>query len=122
MRTVQGSLAIEGSTLTQQQITAILDGKRIIAPPKEVQEAHNAISTYDALAKWQPANSKHLLAALIKSDAFIAEMKRFLPTDVFDRTLAWEKFQVYLTSTLIKLFKTVQDELSGKVSTVEFKM
>lgn len=63
MRTVQGSLAIEGSTLTQQQITAILDGKRVIAPPKEVQEAHNAISTYDALAQWQPANSKHLLAA-----------------------------------------------------------
>lgn len=49
MRTVLGSLAIEGSTLTQQQITAILDGKRVIAPPKEVQEAHNAISTYDTL-------------------------------------------------------------------------
>jgi len=63
MRTVQGSLAIEGSTLTQQQITAILDGKRVIAPPKEVQEAHNAISTYEALPQWQPANSTHLLKA-----------------------------------------------------------
>ena len=63
MRTVQGSLAIEGSTLTQQQITAILDGKRVIAPPKEVQEAHNAISTYESLPQWQPANGTHLLAA-----------------------------------------------------------
>lgn len=63
MRTVQGSLAIEGSTLTQQQITAILDGKRVIAPPKEVQEAHNAISTYESLPQWQPANGAHLLAA-----------------------------------------------------------
>lgn len=63
MRTVQGSLAIEGSTLTQQQITAILDGKRVIAPPKEVQEAHNAISTYEALPQWQPENGTHLLAA-----------------------------------------------------------
>lgn len=63
MRTVQGSLAIEGSTLTQQQITAILDGKRIIAPPKEVQEAHNAISTYETTPQWQPTNSEHLLAA-----------------------------------------------------------
>ncbi|MBE0378317.1 hypothetical protein [Pseudoalteromonas prydzensis] len=62
------------------------------------------------------------LAELVKSDAFIAEMKRFLPTDVFDRTLALDKFQAYLTSTLIKLFKTVQDQLSGKVSAVEFKM
>ncbi|HEA15813.1 MAG TPA: nucleotidyl transferase AbiEii/AbiGii toxin family protein [Pseudoalteromonas prydzensis] len=68
------------------------------------------------------ANLIERLSALIKSDAFIAEMKRFLPTDVFDRTLALDKFQAYLTSTLIKLFKTVQDELSGKVSTVEFKM
>ena len=63
MRTVQGSLAIEGSTLTQQQITAILDGKRVIAPPKEVQEAHNAISTYESLPRWQPENGTHLLAA-----------------------------------------------------------
>lgn len=63
MRTVQGSLAIEGSTLTQQQITAILDGKRIIAPPKEVQEAHNAINSYDALTQWQPTNSSNLLSA-----------------------------------------------------------
>ncbi|KGJ88387.1 winged helix-turn-helix domain-containing protein [Colwellia psychrerythraea] len=43
MRTVQGSLAIEGNTLSEEQITAILDGKRVIAPPREVQEAHNAI-------------------------------------------------------------------------------
>lgn len=63
MRTVQGSLAIEGSTLTQQQITAILDGKRVIAPPKEVQEAHNAISTYESLPQWQPEKGTHLLAA-----------------------------------------------------------
>ena len=63
MRTVQGSLAIEGSTLTQQQITAILDGKRVIAPPREVQEAHNAISTYETLPQWQPENGTHLLAA-----------------------------------------------------------
>lgn len=48
MRTVQGSLAIEGNTLSQEQITAILDGKRVIAPPKEVLEAQNAIAAYSA--------------------------------------------------------------------------
>lgn len=73
---------------------------------------------YDVLL----ANLIERLAELVKCEAFIAEMKRFLPTDVFDRTLGLEKFQVYLTSTLIKLFQTVQDELSGKVSAVEFKM
>lgn len=63
MRTIQGSLAIEGNTLTVAQITSILDGKRIIAPPKEVQEAHNAINTYKALLKWQPSSEPDLLNA-----------------------------------------------------------
>ncbi len=63
MRTVQGSLAIEGNTLSAEQITAILDGKRVIAPPKEVLEAQNAIAAYDTISTWQPADSKDLLAA-----------------------------------------------------------
>lgn len=63
MRTIQGSLAIEGNTLTIEQITSILDGKRIIAPPKEVQEAQNAINTYKALLNWQPSNESDLLNA-----------------------------------------------------------
>jgi len=44
IRTIQGSLAIEGNTLSTEQITAILDGKRVLAPPREIQEARNAIS------------------------------------------------------------------------------
>ncbi|PIE37087.1 MAG: cell filamentation protein Fic [Gammaproteobacteria bacterium] len=63
MRTIQGSLAIEGNTLSEAQITAIIAGKRVIAPPKEVQEAHNAIAAYEAIATWQPGNSADLLAA-----------------------------------------------------------
>lgn len=43
IRTIQGSLAIEGNTLSEEQITAILEGKRMIAPPREIQEARNAI-------------------------------------------------------------------------------
>ena len=63
IRTVQGSLAIEGNTLTQEQITAILDGKRVIAPPRDIQEAHNAIAAYEAMDKWLPKNEKDLLYA-----------------------------------------------------------
>jgi len=63
MRTVQGSLAIEGNTLSEEQITAILDGKRVIAPPKEVQEAHNAIAAYDVIGEWQPGSVDDLLSA-----------------------------------------------------------
>jgi Fic family protein len=63
IRTVQGSLAIEGNTLSEEQITAILDGKRIIAPPKDVQEARNALAVYEQLDAWQPASEQHLLDA-----------------------------------------------------------
>jgi Fic family protein len=63
IRTIQGSLAIEGNTLSTEQITAILDGKRVIAPPREIAEAHNAIAAYEAMSDWQPTKRADLLAA-----------------------------------------------------------
>ena len=63
IRTVHGSLAIEGNTLSEEQITAILDGKRVLAPPREIQEAHNALVTYERLDQWQPYKSADLLDA-----------------------------------------------------------
>ena len=63
IRTIHGSLAIEGNTLSEKQITAILDGKMVIAPPREIQEVRNAIAAYDQLASWQPARDADLLAA-----------------------------------------------------------
>lgn len=52
IRTIHGSLAIEGNTLNEKQITAILEGKRVIAPPREIQEVRNAIKAYDMLDNW----------------------------------------------------------------------
>lgn len=63
IRTIHGSLAIEGSTLSEEQITAILDGRHVIAPPREIQEARNAIAAYDYLEQWNPENEKDLLKA-----------------------------------------------------------
>ena len=63
IRTIQGSLAIEGNTLSEEQITALLDGKHVIAPPREIQEARNAIVAYDDLERWTPENEKDLLKA-----------------------------------------------------------
>jgi len=63
IRSIQGSLAIEGNTLSAEQITAILDGKRVIAPPREVLEVRNAINTYEQFEGWQPESEKHLLTA-----------------------------------------------------------
>ena len=63
IRTIQGSLAIEGNTLSTEQITAILNGKTVIAPPKEVQEVRNAIKAYEAFQQWQPSQEVDLLKA-----------------------------------------------------------
>jgi Fic family protein len=61
--TIRGSLAIEGNTLSEAQVTAILEGKRVIAPPREVQEVRNAIAAYDRFAQWNPGDSADLLEA-----------------------------------------------------------
>ena len=63
IRTVTGSLAIEGNTLNEGQITAILDGKRVIAPPREIQEARNALAAYERLPAWNPLLESDLLDA-----------------------------------------------------------
>ena len=63
IRTIQGSLAIEGNTLSEDQITAILEGKPVIAPPREVQEAHNAIEAYEQFEGWQATDKEDLLKA-----------------------------------------------------------
>ena len=63
IRTIQGSLAIEGNTLSTEQITAILEGKRVIAPPKEVLEARNALAAYEKLDNWHASKVDDLLDA-----------------------------------------------------------
>ena len=45
IKTIHSSLAIEGNTLSLKQVTDILDGKRVVAPLREIQEVKNAIAT-----------------------------------------------------------------------------
>ena len=63
IRTIHGSLAIEGNTLSEAQITAIMEGKRVIAPPREVQEVKNALAAYDRFDSWKPETEKDLMEA-----------------------------------------------------------
>ena len=62
------------------------------------------------------------LPQFIVSTAFMNEMKRFLPTVVFDRTLGQEKFQQYLTNTLTALFIDVRNQLFENKREPAFKM
>ena len=63
IRTIHGSLAIEGNTLTEEQISTILEGKPVVAPLREIQEVRNAIKAYERFLQWNPANEADLLGA-----------------------------------------------------------
>lgn len=54
IKTIQSSLEIEGNTLTEEQITALLENKRVIAPKKDILEVQNAIKVYDQLRQFNP--------------------------------------------------------------------
>ncbi|HOD97133.1 MAG TPA: hypothetical protein PLT63_00010 [Syntrophales bacterium] len=80
IRTIRGSLAIEGNTLNEAQITALLEGKRVIAPPREVQEVKNALAAYDRFGVWKPETEKHLLEAhRLMMSGLLDEAGRYRP-------------------------------------------
>jgi hypothetical protein len=47
IRSVQASLAIENNSLTLEQVTAVLEGRSVLAPPHDVQEVRNAFVAYE---------------------------------------------------------------------------
>ena len=53
IKTIQSSLEIEGNTLTVEQITDLLNNKRILAPKKDILEVKNAIRVYNQLNKFK---------------------------------------------------------------------
>ena len=63
IKTIHSSLKIEGNTLTQEQVTAIIENKRVIGPEKDLLEVKNAIKVYDSLTTFNPVSSKSFLSA-----------------------------------------------------------
>ena len=63
IRTIHSSLAIENNSLTIEQITAIIEGKRVLGPPNEIQEVKNAVQAYELLLSLNPYKQNDLLKA-----------------------------------------------------------
>jgi Fic family protein len=63
IKTIHSSLSIEGNTLTEEQITALIENKRIIGPEKDVNEVLNAIRVYDQLDTFDPKSAISFLKA-----------------------------------------------------------
>lgn len=63
IKTIYSSLAIEQNTLSLEQVTAVLSGKRVLAPPKDIAEVQNAYEIYDHLSELNPYSVEDLLLA-----------------------------------------------------------
>jgi Fic family protein len=63
IQSIQASLAIEGNSLTTDQVTALLDKKRVVGPSQDIWEVQNAISAYDRLSGFKPLEMDSLLKA-----------------------------------------------------------
>ena len=63
IRTIYSSLAIEQNTLSLEQVTAVLNGMRIIAPPKDIAEVKNAFEIYEMIGSLDPYSVDDLLTA-----------------------------------------------------------
>ena len=83
IKTIQSSLEIEGNTLTEEQITALLENKRIIAPAKDILEVQNAIEVYKDLKIFNPNKIKDLeLAHSILMRNLVEKPGKFRTTNV----------------------------------------
>jgi Fic family protein len=56
IKTIQSSLEIEGNSLSLDQVTAILDNKKVIAPKKDILEVKNAIKAYENIDSYNPTS------------------------------------------------------------------
>jgi len=63
VKTIRASLAIEGNTLSEDQITAIIDNKRVIGSTKDIKEVENAIRVYGNLSTFDLFSKKSYLEA-----------------------------------------------------------
>lgn len=63
IRTIHSSLAIEHNSLTKEQVTAIINGKRVLGNPNEITEVQNAYQAYELMLKLNPYSVDDLLNA-----------------------------------------------------------
>jgi Fic family protein len=63
VRTIQSSLQIEGNSLSENQVTALLENKRVLGPEKDITEVQNAIRAYDAFGTFKAADLRSFCKA-----------------------------------------------------------
>lgn len=88
IRTLRGTTAIEGNTLTEAQITALLAGKKVKGPRREIDEVKCAHKAYSAIETFNPYSE----ADLLKAHGFMTE-------GLVDRPGKWRNVNVGVAGT-----------------------
>ena len=63
IKTIAGTLEIEGNTLGAQKITAIMEGKRVVGQKRKIEEVKGAVKVYDELESFDYKNINDILKA-----------------------------------------------------------
>jgi Fic family protein len=83
VRSIQSSLAIEGNTLSIDEVTAIIDGKLVAGKQVEIKEVKNAYAAYDLIMTFNPCQiSDFLKAHKLMTDGLVKESGCFRSGDV----------------------------------------
>ena len=78
VKTIHASLAIENNSLSLEQVTSIINGKRVLGTPKDIREVKNAYEAYERLFSYDPYRIEDMLSAhrLLMAD-LVNESGRF---------------------------------------------
>ncbi len=115
IRTIHGSLAIEQNTLSLEQITAVLNGRQVLAPPKDIVEVKNAYEIYERLDELDPYSVDDLLTAhRIMTRGLVEEsgVFRSRPVGVIDKeghVLHFGTLPQYVPNLVMELLGWVKD-------------
>lgn len=115
INTIYSSLAIEQNTLSMDQVTAVISGKRVIAPPKDIAEVKNAYEIYEHLDELDPYSVDALLFAHgIMMRGLVSEsgMFRTKPVGVVDskgNVLHFGTLPQYVPDLVMKLLSWVKN-------------
>lgn len=63
IKTIHHSLAIEGNSLTEEQVSSLIEGKKVIGPKKQITEVKNAIRLYEHVSDLNPLRETDFLKA-----------------------------------------------------------
>ena len=78
IKSIYSSLAIEQNTLSLDQVSDVINGKRVLGPPEDIREVKNAYEAYERVSELDPYSVKNLLYAhKLMTEGLVKEAGRF---------------------------------------------